>query len=419
MRWFLISLWFVVCGLFVPPPAKAQSTCDDSIHVSPALTDFTGPYQRLKWRSQGSTAPAEYEAFPDYSGGLYPYGANVRPPTHEAAGVAIANQIQPLDTDGDPDPNGQIGMLAIGMSNTKQEFDTFLRLFDEPSDPHSSQVNPQLKVVDGALGGGVLEIWSNPNHQSYPTYWQYLDDQLTLANLDPNQVQIVWIKITEMDYLAAFPDNILRYEDRIKTLIKAEVYRRFPYAKITYLSSRTRAHAYHIGNLNPEPYSFETGLGVRAVIEDQLNGTDLNYDPAYGPVIAPYLSWGPYLWIDGLNPRLTDGRTWTKEYVFDNDCVHPMDVAKAEVAAMLWEFFSTDTTTTPWFLADELPTPTPTPLPTPSPTPLAGDYDDDGDRDLVDLRQLLGSFGSQNDLLNLIGTGLIDIFDFNFLVQYL
>jgi hypothetical protein len=49
------------------------------------------------------------------------------------------------------------------------------------------------------------------------------------------------------------------------------------------------------------------------VIEDQIQGApDLNYDPARGPVKAPWLSWGPYFWSypDGT-PRHFDGLVWT------------------------------------------------------------------------------------------------------------
>src|SRR5712692_8697567 len=53
----------------------------------------------------------------NFTGGLYPGGANSRPPTHEAAGLRIAaEQIQPLDPDGMPDAtNGQIVVLSSGM----------------------------------------------------------------------------------------------------------------------------------------------------------------------------------------------------------------------------------------------------------------------------------------------------------------
>src|SRR5208337_5454429 len=40
-------------------------------------------------------------------GGLYPNGSNVMPASHDADGVALAGLIQPLDANGNIDPNGK------------------------------------------------------------------------------------------------------------------------------------------------------------------------------------------------------------------------------------------------------------------------------------------------------------------------
>src|SRR5258706_15072963 len=56
-------------------------------------------------------------------GGLYPGGSNLRPSAHEAAGIAIANAIVPLDTLGSPDPTtGHAVFVSIGMGNCTQGF---------------------------------------------------------------------------------------------------------------------------------------------------------------------------------------------------------------------------------------------------------------------------------------------------------
>src|SRR4051812_40255591 len=62
--------------------------------------------------------PLNEMGFNNYSnvlGGLYPNGANTRPPAHEAAGMRIAtNEIVPLNASGNTDTNnGKIGLLSL------------------------------------------------------------------------------------------------------------------------------------------------------------------------------------------------------------------------------------------------------------------------------------------------------------------
>jgi len=79
-----------------------------------------------------------------------------------------------------------------------------------------------------------------------------------------------------------------------------------------------------------------------------LGSPDLNFDPAKGPVVAPWMAWGPYLWADGIHPR-SDGLTWECEDFIEDGAHHsPLGIAK--VSARLLDFFSTDPTTVPWFM---------------------------------------------------------------------
>jgi len=51
---------------------------------------------------------------------------------------------------------------------------------------------------------------------------------------------------------------------------------------------------YASSTLNPEPYAYENAFAIKRVIAQQLSGDPaLNYDAASGPVVAPWLSWGP------------------------------------------------------------------------------------------------------------------------------
>src|SRR5256714_8920318 len=120
-----------------------------------------------------AVTPLNEMGFATYSnsvGGLYPNGANTRPPPHDAAGVRIAtNEIVPLDASGNTDTNnGKIVLLSLGVSNTTQEWASgdnvthnITNAFEYRADLDPSK-NPQLVIVDGAFGGQDAITWTNP-----------------------------------------------------------------------------------------------------------------------------------------------------------------------------------------------------------------------------------------------------------------
>src|SRR5256714_12740175 len=111
-----------------------------------------------------------FTAYSNSVGGLYPNGANTRPPAHEAAGMRIAtNGIVPLNASGSTDTNnGKIVLLSLGVSNTTQEWASgdnvthnITNALKYRADLDPSQ-NPQLEIVDGAFGGQDAITWTNP-----------------------------------------------------------------------------------------------------------------------------------------------------------------------------------------------------------------------------------------------------------------
>src|SRR5262249_41375000 len=95
------------------PPAKQDEPKAvekmDTSHLRP-LTDL---------------GKGEYQGF---KGGLSPDAKNERPAGHEAAGVALARQVRPLDADGKPSADGKIVLLGVGFSNTVQAFNGFMQV---------------------------------------------------------------------------------------------------------------------------------------------------------------------------------------------------------------------------------------------------------------------------------------------------
>jgi hypothetical protein len=279
-------------------------------------------------------------------GGLYPGGSNTCPAAHEQAGLQIADSIVPRKWNGKPKAKGSIVLLSIGMSNTTMEFSTFKPMAD--SDPNK---NPKLVIVDGAQRGMAANIITNPSDPKYQQFWQTVDDRLAQADVTPKQVQIAWVKQADISPTAHFPNDAIALQQELAEIAHILV-ARFPNIKIAYYSSRIYA-GYASSLLNPEPFAYQSGFAVKWMIENQINGsTDLNYDPARAEVKAPWLAWGPYLWSDGLTPR-SDGLTWDCSQ-FNDDGTHPAPGAggaQEKVAHMLLDFFKSESTSTPWFLA--------------------------------------------------------------------
>jgi hypothetical protein len=276
-------------------------------------------------------------------GGLYPEGSNVRPLSHETAGLQIANSITPRKWGGKPKKKGRIVLLSIGMSNTTMEFSAFKTLAD--ADPDK---NPKLVIVDGAQGGMAANVITNPADPKYQQFWQTIDDRLDQAGVSRKQVQVAWVKQADMRPTAPFPNDALALQRELEEIAHLLV-ERFPNLKIAYYSSRIYA-GYASTTLNPEPFAYQSGFAVKWMIEKQINGSaDLNYDSSRGVVRAPWLAWGPYLWADGMTPR-SDGLIWQcSEY--NDDGTHPAIAARRKVADMLLDFFKNDSTAMPWFLA--------------------------------------------------------------------
>lgn len=273
-----------------------------------------------------------------FTGGLYPGGSNARPAAHEAAGVAIANQVVPLDDRGVPDPSGRIVMIGIGMSNAYQEFSAFQALAGL-----DSSINPSLILVNGAQPGLTAEYWIDPNANT----WIVVNQRLAAAGVTPEQVQVAWVKNTRTGS-SAFPANAQLLQSDLKAIVR-NLKIHYPNVKLAYLSSRTHSYIYWDG-LSPEPDAFETGFAVKWLIESQINDDpELNFDPARGAVVAPYLSWSAYLWANGPNPR-SDGLVWLQEDLMV-DCTHPSSNGELKVAQLLMGFFKNDTTTG-WFQTD-------------------------------------------------------------------
>ncbi len=296
-----------------PPPTQG---CSQTSLQLTALTDMgAGTYQ-------------------GQSGGLYPGGSNVAPGGHLSTGMGLAAGIGPLDSSGLPDPAGRYALISIGMSNTTQEFQSFMALAAA-----DSSKDPQLAIVDGAQGGQTAADWANPGCSC----WTTLDNRIRQAGLTSAQVAAAWVKLANRQPSGPWPAATMQLKvDTVRVLQALAA--RFPNLRVAYLSSRIYA-GYATTTLNPEPYAYESGFAVRWAIEDQLNGL-----MPFGGTSrdAPWIAWGPYLWANGLTPR-SDGLTWSCGELAD-DGTHPSTAGRQKVAEMLLRFLQTDPTAREWYV---------------------------------------------------------------------
>ena len=322
----------VFLALAVPAIARASNCTGTQTGLVPLTALGAGSYQ-------------------GYQGGLYPGGVNARPFAHDVAGVAIAETIAPLDTFGVADPGGRIVLISIGMSNTTQEFSTFVPLANA-----DGARNPRVQVIDCALGGQTASLIKNPAY----AYWDTVRTRLRGHGASPLQVEVAWIKEANASPTTGFPAATTTLMRDLGSVVRT-LKDLFPNVRIAYLSSRIYA-GYATTALNPEPYAYESGFAVKWLIEGQIAGADsLNFDPAQGAVEGPWLAWGPYLWADGLNPRPGDGLTWACSDYQTSDGTHPAAGARTKVSNMLLDFLHNDRTAQPWYLNSAAGVPPPIP----------------------------------------------------------
>lgn len=283
-----------------------------------------------------------------FEGGLYAGGANTPPSAHDAAGIAAANGVQPLDPSGNPSASGKIVLLSIGMSNTTQEFCSQNGLrpcnawtFAGQASADATVDTANLLIVNGARGGQTAESWDAPND---PNYTMVLDSRLGPAGATEAQVQVVWVKVAHAQPTVGLPAttaDAYGLETDMGEIVRA-LKVRYPNVKQVFFSSRIYAgHA--TTALNPEPYAYESGFGVKWVIDAQIvqrGGGAIDAQAGdLKPSAAPWIAWGPYLWDD----------TWPASD-FESDGTHPAQAAELKVGTALLTFFKTSPYTECWFV---------------------------------------------------------------------
>jgi hypothetical protein len=301
------------------------------------------------------------DTYKGFAGGLYT-GSNSPPAAHTTEGIARRNALAPLGADGAPSPTGKIVLLSVGMSNTTQEFcsgsstttqcASFSFMGQAAADPEVN--HSTLAIVNGARGSQVAASWDEPADAQYDSV---RITRLGALGLTEQQVQIAWVKLANpgpTDALPA-PSDAHTLAISLGAVIRTMKIR-YPNLRMVFLSSRIYA-GWATTNLNPEPYAYESGFAVKWVVASQVSQMagggpffvgSLNYQTGE----APWIAWGPYLWADGLTPRLADGLVWTQADL-QADGTHPSNSGMQKVGTQLLTFFKTSPFTSCWFLAGQ------------------------------------------------------------------
>ena len=335
----VLALVLNACAASTTPSGPGTTTKPDSAKVP--LTDLaTGTYR-------------------GFQGGLYPNGANTLPSAHAALGTTFARNIRPLNTAGQPDANGKIVFLSVGMSNVTQEFcgggptacQSISFVGQALADPAVDRA--RVVMVDGAQGGKVIPDWDQVTDATYTTV---RDVRLAALGVTEAQVQAVWLKQATPGPTTPLPAanaDAYTITAGLGTLVRT-LKVRYPNLQMVFLSSRIYAGYAQPGTLNPEPFAYETGFAVKWLIEAQIRqGASGAPDALAGDlrpgVAAPWLAWGPYLWANGTTPR-SDGLSWVPSD-FATDNTHPNTGARQKVGAMLLSFMKNSPHASCWFLA--------------------------------------------------------------------
>lgn len=333
-----------------------------------------------------------------YEGGLYANGSNIMPAAHLIDGIDRAQQIVPLNTLGEPDPQGLFVLLGIGMSNTTLEFREFIQLARaHPTINNGPASNGgEMAIIDGAYGGATAVAWDDPADLQYD---RVRDQKLGVPGLTEAQVQVVWVKVANPGPSVGLPDanaDALALLGSLGDIVRA-LQVRYPNLKLVFFSSRIYA-GYATTTLNPEPYAYESAFSNKWVIDAQIQQMETGLvDPVAGDLDlatgTPWLGWGPYFWADGLSPR-SDGLMWLCSDL-QSDGTHPSLDGSMKVASHLMQFFMTSPVTVDWFRHGRI-----------------GDANLDGIVDVFDLLDLLMEWGPCAACLSdFDGDGQVNVLD--------
>ncbi|MDP2959720.1 MAG: hypothetical protein Q8N53_25170 [Longimicrobiales bacterium] len=231
--------------------------------------------------------------------------------------------------------DGVVGLVCVGMSNSNQEcaaFQTAVR------GPWASEVNPQVRVANCAVGGRAIESWIDAAYDSL--LWNdCVARKLAASGIRADQVRVVYHKAANMNTTGAggsrlpvFPDPASDYFtfQRNLSAFAARVRGKFPSVQAVYTTSRSYG-GYATGFARGEPLSYEEGHALNGWLAEHPS------------VDGVWYGWGPYVWAPACDSGVTNasGVCYDRaDYVSDG--VHPSATGQAKIARLIHERFKVE-----------------------------------------------------------------------------
>ena len=273
---FLVGL-LLACESYDPPTAPR----DLALPTDPLPTDSL-------------PTPTRTDAVPIPimdGGGLYGGGSNTPPAAHIAAGLAAAAQV----------PASGAVFTSLGMSLTKNIFDSW-----------RSTASTDVIMVNGACGGCVVSAWTSLTRVG----WQNAFQQLALAGLTGDDVDVVWMSVTKQQNVAATQADLER--------IFAAINQAYPNVRQVFVSNRTYGGYRTTGSA--EPMAWQDGVAVKQFVLNHLGETD------------PWVGWAGDLWANGETPR-SDGLQWFRADFKDDGLHYSPIIGTPKVGALARDQF--------------------------------------------------------------------------------
>lgn len=283
-----------------------------------------------------------------FQGGLFPGGSANDPNPHQQNGKNISKAIKPLNSLGLVDyVNGEVTLVGIGPSLASDAYNEWKETQNDLGWPGT---NHCLNVKGNFIGGkSVVDMLDIDG-----PYWASFLTGLASKNIQPGQVQVAWMLLMSstdtMDvnfYVDTVSEQYIQILHNLMTICPnlQEVF----ISGTHYTGYTAPEHKRY--NYIIEPYGYWSNLVVKNVITLQINNDPRLVYSGLGKN-APFITWGPYFWADGVTPRGTDGLSWPCDN-FRDDTIgggfHLKDEYKYKEGDLLDAFFNNNAIAKIWY----------------------------------------------------------------------